>query len=160
METSDSMLQDLSDLVQINAQRAEAYNKRAYLCNDLQLKMLLNREIDNARDHASALKRVIHERFEGKGPQETTGQLFHMWSDFSPTFQAEDFAIELHAFEMSDLLILQCYRLVLSRPYLDSTLRLLLECQYYNTNTIYITMKSFNESYAANEFQNSGRKSA
>jgi hypothetical protein len=160
METSDSMLQDLSDLLHINSHRADAYNKCAYLCEDMQLKMLLNREVDNCRDHVLALKRAIHDRFDGKGQLAITGQLFNMWSDSSPSFHAESFAVELSAFETSDFLVLQCYLLVLSRPYLDSTLKLLLECQCSNSNTIYSGMKAFNESFATNEFRNPGRKSA
>jgi len=160
METSDSMLQDLSDLIQINSQRADAYNKCAYLCEDLQLKMLLNREMDNCRDHVLALKRAIHDRFDGKEQLANTGQLFNLWSNSSPSFRAESFALELCAFETSDYLVFQCYSLVLSRPYLDSTLKLLLECQCSNSNTIYSAMKAFNESFVTNEFRNPGRKSA
>jgi hypothetical protein len=160
METNTLLLQDLNDLIQIHAQRAMAYNKRAYLCSDLQLKMLLNRETDNARDHVFATKRAIHESFEGRKQAETTGQLFHMWSDVSPTFETECVANELFAFEMSDFLVLKCYNLLLSRPYLTPALKLLLECQYYDTNTLYTTMKSFNESYLSNKFQHATERAA
>ena len=148
METSNLMLQDLSDLLHINIQRVDAYNKHAYLCSDIQLKNLLNREVDTARDNVSALKRVISTHFDERNEKELTGQLFCMWKDFSPSFDEPDFAIQLHAYEMSDFLTLECYQTVLARPYLDPIVKLLLECQYYNTQSIYTNMSSFREAYA------------
>ena len=147
METNRLMIQDLADILHINQERVIGYNKSAYNCQNMLLKMLLNRELDNARDSINSLRHLLAERFEIKSEPENEGQLFSIWSDFKPSFDDIDLDIQLHTFEMADLLTLQCYRIIIARPYLDDISKNLLEFQYEKHVSIYNSMKVFRAAY-------------
>lgn len=150
MEPIRLIIQDLADILQINQDRVIGYNKSAYSCENLHLKMLLNRELDHARDAIFSLKWLLSERFDTKTDIETTGQLFCMWSDFRPSFDEAGINTQLQAFEMADLLTLQCYRLAIAKPYLDIVSKNLLEFQYQNSVSIYANIKAFRQAYRNN----------
>lgn len=154
METTGLLIQDLSDMLHINEQRVIGFNKSAYGCGNLHLKMLLNREVDQARDAVFSLKQLLSHRFNTPSALESTGQLLSMWSDFKPSFNEAEINTQLHAFEMADLLTLQCYRLAIARPYLDVFSKNLLEFQYEKSVSIYATIKAFRQAYR-NVIQNS-----
>ncbi len=164
METNGLMIQDLADILHINQERVNGYNKSAYGCGNMHLKMLLNRELDNARDSIRSIKRLLNDRFETESEPKTKGQLFCIWSDFRPSFDEIDLNIQLHTFEMADLLTLQCYRLLIARPYIDTISKSLLEFQYQNHLSIYNSMKGFRAAYRNNihpsMHYSAGRKSA
>lgn len=147
MEAKELIIQDLADILHLNQERVTGYNKRAYSCPNMQLKMLLNRELDNARDSINSLRRLLVDRFEMESNPESKGQLFSIWSDFKPSFDEADLNIQLHTFEMADLLTLQCYRLIMGRPYLDDITKSLLEFQYQKHLSIYNSMKAFRAAY-------------
>ncbi len=147
MNTSELIVQDLADILHINQERAKEYNKSAYGCSNMQLKMVLNRELDNARDSIIIIKRLLREHFNIKTEIDNKGQLWSMWSDFKPSFG--DFGINtlLLTFERADILMLQCYRVILTRPYLDSVSKIVLEFQYENNLSIFNTIKAFRANY-------------
>lgn len=147
METNGLITQDLADILHINQERVNGYNKSAYNCQNMHLKMLLNRELDNARDSINSLRYLLADRFDIKSESENKGQLFSIWSDFKPSFDEADLNIQLHTFEMADLLTLQCYRLIIARPYIDDVSKNLLEFQYQKHLSIYNGMKAFRAAY-------------
>lgn len=149
MTTNDYVLlvQDLADILQMNRERVAAYNKSAYLCSDMHLKMLLNRELDNSRDNILAIKRLLMEHFGIDGEQENHGELFGLWADFKPSFDAADMSTQLLSFERADLLTLHCYHLLLSRTYVDITTKNLIEfCDLTNV-AIYNSIKKYRENF-------------
>ena len=164
METKGIIIQDLADILHIHQERVNGYNKRAYGCPNMQLKMLLNRELDNARDSINSLRRLLVDRFEIESEPKTKGQLFSIWSDFKPSFDDVDLNIQLHTFEMADLLTLQCYRLITGRPYIDEISKNLLEFQYQKHLAIYSSMKAYRAAYRNNAnyamHYSAGRRSA
>lgn len=143
MKSDVLIVQDLRDILQILQERVKAYNASAYNTENLQLKMLLHRELDNTRDCIIGIKRLLIEHFEGLSQEEITGHLFGIWSDFKPSFSETDLDLQFESFEMADLLTIQCYQLILSRPYLDSNSRNLLEFQYQNNLTVFKSIKNF-----------------
>ena len=141
------LVQDLTDIVQVNRERVAAYNKCAYHCSDMVLKMLLNRELDNSRDNILAIKRLLMEHFGIDGEQENRGELFCFWTAFKPSFEEADMTTQLLSFERADLLTLHCYQLLLSRTCLDTTTKNLIEfCDLTNT-AIYNSIKKFRENF-------------
>jgi hypothetical protein len=147
MNAIELTVQDLMDLLHIGHERVNAYNKIAYTCENLQLKMLLNQEMDQTRDSILAVKKLLHERFDILSEHETKGPLYGLWADFRPPFDAHDVHSQLLDFEMADLLTLQCYCLVITKPDIDSITKNLLEFQYQSTMLMYYNMKAFRHSY-------------
>ena len=150
METNRLIIQDLSDLLRINQERVLGFNKSAYGCENQHLKLLLNKEMDHARDNVSSLKRMLSERFSIESSTESTGQLFEIWSDFRPAFDNSIMSTQLHTYEMADSLTLQCYRLAIARPYLDTISKNLLEFQYQKSVSIHANIKAFRQAYQNN----------
>lgn len=149
MSTQDYLLlvQDLADILQLNRERVAVYNKSAYYCSDMTLKMLLNRELDNSRDNILAIKRLLMEHFGIDGESENHGELFGVWTDFKPSFDEADMNAQLLSFERADLLTLHCYHLLLSRAYVDITTRNLIEfCDLTNV-AIYHSIKKYRENF-------------
>lgn len=149
MNTNDYLLliQDLADIVQMNRERVAAYNKSAYHCSDMHLKMLLNRELDNGRDNILAVKRLLMEHFGIDGEHQSHGELFYVWSEFKPSFEEADMSAQLLSFERADLLMVHCYHLLLSRAYVDITTKNLIEfCDLTNV-AIYNSIKKFRENF-------------
>lgn len=143
MKSDVLVVQDLRDILHILQERVKGYNASAYNAENLQLKMLLHRELDNTRDCIIGIKRLLIEHFGGFSEEEITGHLFGIWSDFKPSFTETDLDLQFESFELADLLTIQCYQLLLSRPYLDSNSRNLLEFQYQNNLAIFKSIKSF-----------------
>ena len=163
MDTNFLVEQDLTDLLQINRERVKEYNTGAYRCENLQLKMLLNRELDNSRDLIFGLKQLLVKRFDIPSDSETRGHLFKLWSDFKPLIALSDPTSQLHSFQKSDLLTLQCYHLVIARPYMDVVAKHLLKFQYQNSLSLYNSLKLLREVYPNNPIITSvysSRKSA
>jgi hypothetical protein len=159
MNMHDPIVQDLVDILHINQERVREYNKSAYGCDNIQLKMVLNRELDNARDSIITIKRLLRERFGIMDEIETCGQLFSMWSDFKPLFGEYGMNTLLLTLERADVLMLQCYKVVITRPYVDDISKDILEYQYQNNLSIYNTIKAFRETYR-NTLNNSMMKYA
>ncbi len=153
MDTNKLIVQDITDILQMNKERVETYKTSAYSCENLQLKMLLHRELDHVRDCILALKRVLKDHYELSTDVATTGQLFAMWSNFKPSLIETELALRLEFIEMTDLLALQCYSLVISRPYLAGYSKSLLEFQYQTNLSIYQSLKAFRGSHS-NSIQN------
>ncbi len=148
MNSNGMIIQDLMMMIlHINHERVNACNKIAYGCEDLQLKMLLNQEMDQTRDSILGIKKLLHERFDVLTEYTTKGPSYTMWSDFRPTLDASDVSTQLLDFEMADLLTLQCYCLVITRPYMDSIAKNLLEFQYRSNLLTYSNTKAFRHSY-------------
>ena len=147
METNGLLIQDLTDILEINRQRVTGFNAGAYGCENLPLKMLLNRDLDNSRDSVLALKRLLFDRFEITSGLAPTGQLFRIWFDFKPSFDEVGMELLLPSVESADLLTLQCYRLLITRTYMDIISKNLLEFQYQNQLTIYTSLKGFRQTH-------------
>ena len=156
------IIQDLIDILHISSERLNSFNKTANDCDNLQLKMILNKEIDQTHNSILAIKRLVFERFDFTIAYETKGPLFSMWNEFKPTLDAADQSSQLLDFEMADLLTLQCYCLVITRPYIDDITKRLLEYHYQNHLVCYYNMKAFRRSYqkSSSETLYLSRKSA
>src|SRR6188472_4405253 len=101
MNAAELTVQDLMDILHISHERVNAYNKIAYTCENLQLKMLLNQEMDQTRDSILGVKKLLHERFGILFEHEAKGSLYALWADFRPTFDATDVSSQLLDFEMA-----------------------------------------------------------
>ncbi len=164
MEATKLILEDLADILHVNVERANGYNVSAYACENMPLKMLLNRELDNTRDSILSLRKLLRERFSTDTDPESNGQLRSIWSDFRPSFKEGDMNIQLHSYEMADLLTLQCYRVAMSRPHIDAISKSTLEFLYQNLLSVYTSVKAFRATHRNNVTQpitySHGRRSA
>ena len=86
MNFSALVIQDLADILDINHERADMYNKFAYECQDLRLKILLNQEVDQARDCMLAIKKLLREHFTVLSENRGKGQVYSMWATYRPSF--------------------------------------------------------------------------
>lgn len=153
MKMTDSILQDLNDILYLNFERSMAYNVCAYSTTDLHLKGLLNRETDNARENIIKLKILATDHFGLATEPAPTNQLLSQWSDLRTLFSANNFGDQLEAFEMADLITVQYYSLALSRVALDAWMKNLLDFQHNNGLTLYNAIKSFREAHLSNKFR-------
>jgi len=152
---SDNILivQDLADILRINQERATGYNKCAYSSLDLNLKTLLHRELDNARDTIFGIRRHLNDRFEINGSHDSIGEIYCLWYDLKPSFEVVSLDSQLESFEKADLLTLQCYHMVIARPYIDKHTRSLLEFYDQCTTSVYSSLHSFHEAYNQRWYQ-------
>jgi hypothetical protein len=153
MKITDSILQDLNDILYLNFERSMAYNVSAYSTTDLHLKGLLNRETDNARENVTKLKILVADHFGLATELAPTNQLLSQWSDLRTLFSANNFGDQLEAFEMADLIMIQYYSLALSRVSLDAWIKNLLDFQHHNGLALYTAIKSFREAHLSNKFR-------
>jgi uncharacterized protein (TIGR02284 family) len=147
MSYSVTAIQDLMDIIHISHDRANVYNKTAYECKNLPLKMLLNEEADQARDCAWGVKKLLHRRFSILSENPAAGPVYDVWASLRPSFSSNDEETLLSEFEMADLHTLQCYYMAIARPSVDPVTKNLLEFQYRNTLVAYNSMKAFRHSY-------------
>ncbi len=141
MNKNRPFIQDLSDILQIHKERAAAYNTSAYACGHMLLKLMLHREVDNARDSTHSILRLLHDRFSDVKEPDTMGSLYTFWHDSKPSFEEQGVLSQLKSFEIADALTLQCYELMLGSPGLDNVSKRLLEFQYQNHQTIFESLK-------------------
>lgn len=162
MNSNALIIQDLIDILHISDERINDFNKTANNFDNLQINMLLRKEIDQTQNSILAIKRLVLERFDFSIGYETKGPLFSMWNEFKPTLDATDESTQLLDFEMADLLTLQCYCLVITRPYIDDITKSLLEYHYQNHLVCYYNIKAFRKSYqkSSSDILYPSRKSA
>ncbi len=141
MNSNRPFIQDLSDILQIHKERADAYNTSAYACGHMLLKFMLHRELDNARDSIHSILRLLHERFADFKEPKTMGSLYTLWRESKPSFEEQEVIDQVNSFETADALTLQCYQIILASPSLDNISKSLLEFQYQNHHTIYESLK-------------------
>jgi hypothetical protein len=137
------MVQDLADILRINRERTNIFTKAAYYCENLPLKTLLNREVDNSSDSAIGIRRLLINHCEIESEPKMAGPVFLMWLDFKPSFPEPVLRIQLQSFVVADLVTLRCYQLMMASDYMDGVSKNLLEFQYQFHLNIYGKLKDF-----------------
>ncbi|MBL7856512.1 MAG: hypothetical protein JNM57_02395 [Cyclobacteriaceae bacterium] len=145
MNSNASIRQDLMDIIHIHHERVAGFNKAAYSCENLHVKMLLNKEVDQTRDSISLVRRLLMGRFDTACEFSAKGPLFDMWKASKPAFDGVDVYAQLLDFELAGLLTLQCYCLAKERSYIDTISKDLLEFQYQDNLVSYHNMKVLRE---------------
>ncbi|MCF6401772.1 PA2169 family four-helix-bundle protein [Chitinophaga filiformis] len=91
MQLNEKLLEALSDLVRINQDRVEGYEKAIALTEDTDLKALFQRMADESHTYIDQLNNVL---LDGGGDvaqgSSTYGKLYRTWMDVNATFSGRD----------------------------------------------------------------------
>jgi uncharacterized protein (TIGR02284 family) len=91
MQLNEKLLEALSDLVRINQDRVEGYEKAIALTEDTDLKALFQRMADESHTYIDQLNNVL---LDGGGDvaqgSSAYGKLYRTWMDVNATFSGRD----------------------------------------------------------------------
>jgi len=92
METIDKTTDVLNDLLRINNDRIEGYNRAIDDAEDLDLKALFKKMVDESRIYANRLTDLIRNYGGDPDVQSTTssGKLYRLWMDVKSTVTGKD----------------------------------------------------------------------
>ncbi len=104
MEAIESTTEVLNDLLKINNDRIEGYEKASNETEDLDLKTVFRTMADESRVYANRLSQLISEH--GGEPEvgstTTSGKLYRVWMDVKATFTGKDRKAILNACEFGE----------------------------------------------------------
>jgi uncharacterized protein (TIGR02284 family) len=93
METVENLTTEvLNDLLKINNDRIEGYEKATEEARDLDLKALFVSMADESRKNANQLSQIIYENGGDPAIKSTTtaGKIYRVWMDLKATFTGKD----------------------------------------------------------------------
>lgn len=93
MISTENNVAVLNDLIQINNDRIEGYEKAARQTEviDADLRSLFTRMADESREYASELRNYVHQTGEGATDSTTvSGKIYRAWMDVKATFGGKD----------------------------------------------------------------------
>jgi uncharacterized protein (TIGR02284 family) len=117
----------LNDLVEINHDRIEGYEKAAEQVDDMDLKNVFNEMISQSRQFVSQLQPLL--QLNGETPEQGTtarGKIYRAWMDVKATFSKNDRKTALESCEFGEDAALRAYNSVLNDPELETGVRQLL----------------------------------
>ncbi len=117
----------LKDLVEINHDRIEGYEKAAEQVDDMDLKNVFNEMISQSQQFVSQLQPLLQQN--GETPEQGTtarGKIYRAWMDVKATFSKNDRKTALESCEFGEDAALRAYNSVLNDPELESDVRHLL----------------------------------
>jgi uncharacterized protein (TIGR02284 family) len=120
----------LNDLIRINNDRVDGYNKAALQTADEDLRTLFTSLASQSSQFAAELKK--HVRSEGEDPAEGTtvsGKIYRTWMDVKATFGGDDRKGILASCEFGEDAAQKAYKMALEDKDLPADLRSLVEDQ-------------------------------
>ncbi|HUR66257.1 MAG TPA: PA2169 family four-helix-bundle protein [Chitinophagaceae bacterium] len=120
----------LNDLIRINHDRVEGYEKAASQTKEEDLRSIFQNMSDQSRQFAGELERVV--RQEGADPADGTtnsGKIYRTWMDVKATFGGDDRKGILASCEFGEDAAQTAYRTALKDDDLDAPVRTIIETQ-------------------------------
>ena len=120
----------LNDLIRINHDRVEGYEKAASQTSENDLRTLFHDMSNQSRQFATELERVV--KAEGADPAEGTtnsGKIYRTWMDVKATFGGDDRKGILASCEFGEDAAQTAYRTALKEDDLDAPVRVIIESQ-------------------------------
>ena len=130
MKSTMQNTETLNDLIEINNDRIEGYNKAAVQTKDEDLRSLFSKMAAQSSLFAGELKQLV--RAEGDEPEEGTtfrGKIYRTWMDVKATFSGKDRKSVLDSCEFGEDAAQRAYRSALEDEDLSSNVRLVIEKQ-------------------------------
>ena len=117
METIDKTTEVLNDLLKINNDRIEGYEKAANETDELYLKTLFRNMADESRKNAVELSREINKLGGEPAADSTTtsGKIYRVWMDLKTTFTGKDKEAVLNSCEFGEDAAQNAYQTALSK---------------------------------------------
>jgi len=120
----------LNDLIEINNDRIEGYNKASEQTKDEDLRTLFSKMSAQSSVLAGELKQLV--RGEGDEPEEGTtfrGKIYRAWMDVKATFSGKDRKSVLDSCEFGEDAAQRAYKSALEDDDLSSDVRMVIEKQ-------------------------------
>src|SRR5690606_20196096 len=112
MKSNDHIISSLNDLIRVNNDRTEGYEKaiKNLEAGDVDLKAIFSRMADQSRQFASELaSEVVKQGGEPAIGTTASGKIYRMWMDVKATFSGDDRQAMLKACEFGEDAILNAY---------------------------------------------------
>jgi uncharacterized protein (TIGR02284 family) len=120
----------LNDLIRINHDRVEGYEKAAAQTSEEDLRSIFSNMSNQSRQFANELERVVKQ--EGSDPADDTtvrGKIYRTWMDVKATFGGDDRKGILASCEFGEDAAQNAYRSALKEDDLDAPVRTMIESQ-------------------------------
>ncbi|MBE9662700.1 PA2169 family four-helix-bundle protein [Mucilaginibacter myungsuensis] len=148
METTEKTIDVLNDLIKINTDRAEGFEKAAADLDDanIDLKVLFDQSAEESRDYITKLAEYVG---RNSGETETgssiAGTLHRAWIDIKATFGGSDRHSILAECERGEDAIKKAYKEALEDPELTGEVRSVLADQQQGINASHDRIKALRD---------------
>lgn len=120
----------LNDLIEINNDRVEGYEKAAAQAKDTDLKAIFNSNAADSRRFAEELRSIVNKEGEHSAEGTTTrGKIYRTWMDVKATFGGADRKGILSSCEFGEDAAQRAYKTVLSDNNISAEARAVIEQQ-------------------------------
>ena len=155
MATNDNLVEVLNDLIRINNDRVEGYERAAKEARDIDvdLKGIFLRMTDESRQYAAELTQEVI-RLGGEPATGTTasGKIYRVWMDVKATFTGHDRKTVLANCEFGEDAAQKAYDLALkSDAEMSADIRQLITNQKASLKTSHDVIKKYRDMHAAVE---------
>ena len=147
METIDKTTHVLNDLLRINNDRVEGYNKAIEDVDDFDLKTLFRKMADESRNYIYRLTDMIRSYGGDPATQNTTssGKIYRLWMDVKSTFTGNDRQSILNSCEFGEDAALKAYRDALASEDLSEEARELIAEQQAGLHKSHDIIKGYRD---------------
>lgn len=153
MATNDNLIEVLNDLVRINNDRVEGYERACREAKDIDvdLRAIFNRFADESRQYAAELTTEVV-KLGGEPATGTTasGKIYRVWMDVKATFTGHDRESVLASCEFGEDAAQKAYELALkSDAEMPSDIRQVITNQKASLRTSHDLVKKYRDMHAA-----------
>lgn len=153
MTTNDSLIDDLNDLIRINNDRIEGYERAGKEARDIDvdLRAIFNRMGDESRQYAAELTQEVV-KLGGEPATGTTssGKIYRVWMDVKATFTGHDRESVLASCEFGEDAAQKAYRSALeSDAEMTADVRQLIANQKASLKTSHDVIKKYRDMHDA-----------
>lgn len=142
----------LEDLVKINNDRIEGYNKAISQTNDTDLKLLFERFAGDSRQFAAALNKELRALGEERERDTTvSGKIYRTWMGLKATFGGTDRHTILASCEYGEDAAQKAYREALNEDYLPADLRAVITQQQVKLRSAHDEIRHMRDVEAVNK---------
>lgn len=163
MEINKNLIEVLNDLIQINNDRVEGYNRanKETDNNDTDLNAIFNKMADESRQYVAELTREIV-KLGGEPASGTTasGKIYRAWMDVKSTFSSNDRYAILASCEHGEDAAQKAYKDALSDEILSGDIRRLIENQKASLRISHDTIKKYRDMNKNDENNITGNSSS
>ena len=152
MATNDNLIGVLNDLIRINNDRIEGYQRAATEARDIDvdLRGIFNRMSDESRQYASELtQEVVKLGGEPATGTTTSGKIYRVWMDVKATFSGKDRQAVLENCEFGEDAAQKAYNSALeSDAEMSADIRQLITNQKASLKTSHDVIKKYRDMHA------------
>jgi len=147
MKTQDDIIQVLNDLLKINNDRIEGYEKASEEVFEFDLKTIFRGMADDSRKNASALTSEIIKQGGAADINQTTasGKIYRIWMDVKSTLAGNDRHSTLSLCEYGEDAAQSAYKEALRHTELPASLRELILDQQISLKAAHDTIKRYRD---------------